>query len=61
MGFWARFLGGRGESVPGVGLAWASQRIPEVPVDAWDVPVHALVTEEGVIRVVKTSGPLNHR
>jgi len=26
-------------AVPRVGLAWASQRIPEVPVDAWDVPV----------------------
>jgi 5-formyltetrahydrofolate cyclo-ligase len=55
-GYYDRFLGGLPESVPRVGLAWASQRFPEVPVDAWDVPVHALVTEEGVIRVVKTSG-----
>jgi len=55
-GYYDRFLGGLPESVPRVGLAWASQRIPEVPVDAWDVPVHALVTEEGVIRVVKASG-----
>jgi 5-formyltetrahydrofolate cyclo-ligase len=54
--YYDRFLGGLPESVPRVGLAWASQRIPEVPVDAWDVPVHALVTEEGVIRVVKASG-----
>jgi 5-formyltetrahydrofolate cyclo-ligase len=55
-GYYDRFLGGLSESVPRVGLAWASQRIPEVPVDAWDVPVHALVTEEGVIRVVEAPG-----
>jgi 5-formyltetrahydrofolate cyclo-ligase len=55
-GYYDRFLGGLPESVPRVGLAWASQRITEVPVEAWDVPVHALVTEEGVIRVVEASG-----
>ena len=55
-GYYDRFLAGLPESVPRVGLAWASQRIPDVPVDAWDVPVHALVTEEGVIRVAKASG-----
>ena len=55
-GYYDRFLGDLPESVPRIGLAWASQRIPEVPVDAWDVPVHALVTEEGVIRVVEASG-----
>jgi 5-formyltetrahydrofolate cyclo-ligase len=32
-----------------------------VPVDAWDVPVHALVTEDGVIRVADAPDPLNHR
>ena len=55
-GYYDRFLGGLAESVPRVGIAWAIQRIPEVPVDAWDIPVHALVTEEGVIRVLKASG-----
>jgi 5-formyltetrahydrofolate cyclo-ligase len=55
-GYYDRFLAGLPDSVTLVGLAWASQRIPEVPVDAWDVPVHALVTEEGVIRVVKAPG-----
>lgn len=55
-GYYDRFLGGLPESVPRVGLACAGQVVPEVPVDAWDVPVHALVTEEGVIRVVKASG-----
>jgi 5-formyltetrahydrofolate cyclo-ligase len=55
-GYYDRFLGGLPESVPRVGLAFSSQLVREVPVDALDVPVHALVTEEGVIRVVKTSG-----
>ncbi|HZL97555.1 MAG TPA: 5-formyltetrahydrofolate cyclo-ligase [Terriglobales bacterium] len=55
-GYYDRFLGGLPESVPRVGLAWEIQRIPDVPVDAWDVPVHALVTEEGVIRRVDASG-----
>jgi 5-formyltetrahydrofolate cyclo-ligase len=57
-GYYDRFLDSVPESVPRVGLAFADQRIPEVPVDAWDVPVHALVTEEGVIRFVNASGSL---
>ncbi|OIP32735.1 MAG: 5-formyltetrahydrofolate cyclo-ligase [Deltaproteobacteria bacterium CG2_30_66_27] len=60
-GYYDRFLGGLPKSVPRVGLAFAGQLVPEVPVDAWDVPVHALVTEEGVIRAANASGPLNHR
>jgi len=56
VGYYDRFLGGLPESVPRIGLAWAGQLVPEVPVDAWDVPIHALVTEEGVIRFVKTCG-----
>jgi len=58
-GYYDRFLGGLPEGVQRVGLAWASQRVPEVPVDAWDIPVHALVTEEGTIRVAPD--PQNHR
>ena len=56
LGYYDRFLGGLPESVTRVGLAFAGQLVPEVPVDAWDVRVHAVVTEEGVIRVVKTHG-----
>jgi 5-formyltetrahydrofolate cyclo-ligase len=55
-GYYDRFLGDLPEDVPRVGLAWAGQLVPDVPVDARDVPVHALVTEEGVIRVARTSG-----
>lgn len=54
--YYDRFLGGLPESVPRVGLACVGQLVPEVPVEAWDVPVHALVTEEGVIRVVNAPG-----
>ena len=60
-GYYDRFLGGLPDSVPRVGLAAAGQLVPEVPVDALDVPVHAVVTEDGVIRAVKASGPLIHR
>lgn len=60
-GYYDRFLGALPESVPRVGLASADQLVREVPVDAWDVPVHALVTEEGVIRVVKPPGSPKHR
>jgi 5-formyltetrahydrofolate cyclo-ligase len=58
-GYYDRFLGGLPESVPRVGLACAGQLVPEVPVDAWDVPVHALVTEERVIRFAPDTQ--NHR
>jgi 5-formyltetrahydrofolate cyclo-ligase len=39
-----------------VGLAFTHQVVPEVPVDAWDVTVHAVVTEEGVIRAAHATG-----
>jgi 5-formyltetrahydrofolate cyclo-ligase len=55
-GYYDRFLGSLPEGVLRVGLACARQLVPEVPVDPWDVPVHALATEEGVIRVVEASG-----
>jgi 5-formyltetrahydrofolate cyclo-ligase len=50
LGYYDRFLRGLPGSVPLVGLAYADQLVPEVPVDGWDIPVHALVTEEGVLR-----------
>jgi len=55
-GYYDRFLGELPGGVPRIGLAWAGQLVPRVPVDAWDVPVHALVTEDGVIRVEKRTG-----
>lgn len=55
-GYYDRFLATLPEGVTRVGLAFTHQVIPEVPVDAWDVPVHALVTEEGVIRAARAPG-----
>lgn len=28
-----------------IGIAWSVQEEPEIPVDAWDMPLHAIVTE----------------
>jgi 5-formyltetrahydrofolate cyclo-ligase len=28
-----------------VGIAWSFQQIPHVPIDPWDVPLHAIATE----------------
>jgi 5-formyltetrahydrofolate cyclo-ligase len=55
-GYYDRFLGGLPESVPRVGLGFSRQIVREVPVEPWDVPVHALVTEEGVIRFPAGNG-----
>jgi len=30
-----------------IGIAWSAQQVPFVPVDPWDVPLHALLTEQG--------------
>ncbi len=32
-----------------VGVAWSVQQVEELPVDAWDMPLHAIVTEQGWI------------
>jgi 5-formyltetrahydrofolate cyclo-ligase len=28
-----------------IGIAWACQEVDEIPIDPWDVPLHAIVTE----------------
>lgn len=33
-----------------VGYAYAAQQVTEVPCDPWDVPLHAVVTERGLLR-----------
>lgn len=50
-GYYDRFLSGLAGAAVTVGLAFSRQLLPEVPVDPWDVPVDAVVTEDGVIRV----------
>lgn len=52
-GYYDRFLFGIAGTAVTVGLAFSLQLLPEVPVDAWDVPVDVVVTEEGVIRAVR--------
>ena len=52
-GYYDRFLFGIAGGAMTVGLAFSLQLLPEVPVDAWDVPVDVVVTEEGVIRAVR--------
>jgi 5-formyltetrahydrofolate cyclo-ligase len=56
-GYYDRFLATLPDEAVRVGIAFLHQVVPEVPVDAWDVPVHTLVTEEGVIRVEHGTGP----
>lgn len=34
-----------------IGIAWSFQQVPAVPVDAWDMPLHGIVTEQGWIDV----------
>ncbi len=48
-GYYDRFLHGLGGKGVKVGLAFSWQLVPEVPVEAWDVPVDAVVTENGVV------------
>lgn len=38
----------RYESAWRVGVAWSVQELPAIPADIWDVPLHALITEEGM-------------
>jgi 5-formyltetrahydrofolate cyclo-ligase len=32
-----------------IGIAWSVQRVETLPADPWDVPLHAIVTEQGWI------------
>lgn len=32
-----------------IGVAWAMQRVDTLPTDAWDMPLHAIITENGWI------------
>ena len=32
-----------------VGVAWSVQEVPAIPADIWDVPLHAVITEKGML------------
>ncbi|MBB5685130.1 5-formyltetrahydrofolate cyclo-ligase [Sphingobium boeckii] len=44
-GFYDRWLSAHPASIC-VGIAWSVQEVPQIPVDAWDMPLHAIVTEK---------------
>lgn len=32
-----------------VGIAWSVQEVPAIPTEMWDMPLHAIVTEKGML------------
>jgi len=34
-----------------IGFAWAMQEVEDVPLDPWDVPLHAIATEKEFVRI----------
>ncbi len=38
-----------------VGVAWSVQQVPAIPADIWDVPLQAVITEEGMLSHMETS------
>lgn len=30
-----------------IGIAWSVQQVDAIPVDPWDIPMHAIITEMG--------------
>jgi len=48
-GFYDRLLGGAGWRGYRCGLFFAGQELPAIPVDTWDVRMHAIATEREVL------------
>lgn len=54
-GYYDRYLQRCGRFRPlRIGLAYSLQRIARLPVEAWDLPLHAVVTEVGLQRFTPT-------
>lgn len=47
-GYYDRLFASISEKVPRIGVAFAIQSVPNIPIDTYDQPVHALVTENGL-------------
>ena len=47
-GFYDRFFSKLNSAVPKIGLGFSLQQTEEVPVDEFDIPIHALITENGI-------------
>ncbi|MFM7200501.1 MAG: 5-formyltetrahydrofolate cyclo-ligase [Myxococcota bacterium] len=54
-GYYDRALSLFPDSVPRVGVAFALQLLPEVPCESWDLRMHTLVSEVGVLDCVPAS------
>lgn len=55
-GFYDRFLGSQSVQPYCVGVAFAEQQAPSpLPSAAWDIPLHAVVTQHGVVKFPSTS------
>jgi 5-formyltetrahydrofolate cyclo-ligase len=37
-----------------MGVAFACQQVPQLPIDEWDIPLDAIVTEQGVLQVIRS-------
>lgn len=48
-GFYDRFLGGARQAFR-IGVAFSCQIVPEIPAQDWDLRVHCLVTEKGIMQ-----------
>ena len=57
LGYYDRFLARLTGDTLRVGFAYSEQLVPKVPVDEWDAAMHAIVTEEGVIRCPEGAAP----
>lgn len=49
LGYFDRFLAGLPRRTWRVGLAYGGQVLPRLPADPWDVPLHLIVTERGIL------------
>lgn len=52
-GYYDRYFARRPQALR-VGLAYRAQLVSELPRDTWDMPLHAVVTEEGITRFPNT-------
>lgn len=58
-GYYDQLLGAVRSEIPRIALAFSLQVVDQLPRDPWDVPMHRVVTEKGVIRC-PTGTPSSH-
>jgi len=50
-GFFDRWLSRYGQGIDVIGLAFACQELPKVPIEPHDVPLSVIITEQGILHV----------